>query len=144
MANKGIIFVPINHCVQHENAVQIPSLSPAVITQIQGHARKGYAPFQIRAVFQNKGDELPWSQIYNRWIEFTKEKFHRNRDPFLSCKLYVDSCKYMDLCFFFSFPRAIGFTTSISRSLSEQHECAEALIDSVWKTNSSKLELFLY
>lgn len=38
--------------------------------------------------------------------------------------------------------RAIGFLSTIGVHISKNHECAEWLIDSTYKTNSSNFELF--
>ena len=85
--------------------------------------------------------DVSWSKVYNRWCEFTKATLLRNTNPFLSCLNLTESCKNMSLCLTRKLPRVVACTTTIGKEVLERHECAE-ILDSTYKTNSSKFELF--
>ena len=66
----------------------------------------------------------------------------KSEDPYLSCRQYLENAGNLNLLFESTCPKALGFSTSIGQYISKNHECAELVIDSTHRTNSSKFELF--
>ena len=66
----------------------------------------------------------------------------KNDDPYTSTRQYIESCANLEFCYESQAPRALGFTTTIGKHIAKFHECAELLMDSTHRTNSSKFEFF--
>lgn len=143
ICDENVIHVRLSHAKVHEKVVQRYTLSEEEISLIADKTEEGLAPFQICELLRCKTNQpVSWNQVYYRWLLYMEKKCRRHANPFLSCKLLMQSSKNLKECYFNREPYALGFTTSIAKMVTENHECGEAFIDSTFKTNSSKLELF--
>lgn len=71
-----------------------------------------------------------------------RDRFRRSEDPLILSRLYISSSENLQEIFYSETPFALGFMTRLGLSFLSRHECAEMFIDSTYKTNSLKLELF--
>lgn len=139
----GFVHVRLSHKHVHEKCIKRYTLQCAEIDFIECKAQEGLSPFKIFGILRKKCKEsISLYQVYYRWAMYMEKKCKRDPDPFISGKMYLESASNLSQCFFSCKPFALGFTTGISRMLTHTHECGEAFIDSTYKTNSSKLELF--
>lgn len=65
----------------------------------------------------------------------------RNSDPYVSYRLYLEQSDNLEFPHESVEPRALGSLTSIRLHATNNHECREWLLDSTYRTNSSRVEL---
>lgn len=65
-----------------------------------------------------------------------------NEDPHISSALYANQAKNLRIVMEQTSPFAVGVTTTIGDKVCSFFKCTEAFIDSTYKTNRRKLELF--
>lgn len=81
--------------------------------------------------------------MYYEWLKSVKDQYRKNEDPpFKSSLAYVQSSPNLKLLCYNESPFYIGFTSKFSGIILEKFHVEELLIDSTFKTNHEKLELF--
>lgn len=141
--DTGFVHVRLSHKHVHEKCMKRYTLQRDEIDFIDCKAQEGLAPFKIFEILRDRCKEsISLYQVYYRWSLYMEKKCKRDPDPFVSGKKYLENAANLTECFYSCRPYALGFTTGIAKMVTHTHECGEAFIDSTYKTNSSKLELF--
>ena len=117
-------------------------LSDDDVERIHQLSAQGVAPLQIGTVMLSEVRAVLPKQVEYRWSILQRKTFLKNDDPSSSCRQHIESAANLEFLYESISPKALGFTTNIGYHISKSHDCAELVIDSTHKTNSSKFELF--
>lgn len=103
----------------------------------------GLSPFQILSnVRCNFDNPIIYQDVYNRWMSVVTSRFKRTEEPRRSAEMYISDCPTLHMLVKQGNPYGLGFYTEIGREILENWRVEEVLIDSTFKTNKEKLELF--
>ena len=139
----GFRTVCCMHDYVHESARSQRKLPQDVIEDIEHGAENGFSPFQLATYLSKKTNiDLTWSQVYYRWGLKMESFYKRDQDVKKSARLLLRESAEMKEIIFSEKPYAIGFLCSHGADLCERIRVDEVFIDSTYKTNASKLELF--
>lgn len=130
------------HRVHHESGINFLSLSTDDLDRIQVLSNQDLKPFQICSVLNSEGRSIMWNQVYYRWSLIQRSVYMKKDGPYTSARQCIESCDSITFCYESRNPRALGFITNVRQHISKYYECAELLIDSTNRTNSSKFVLF--
>lgn len=136
--------ITAGHAYVHERDRVRFQLSENQQDEITRLALMGIPPYQVCAALQDGNPEtnVPWNRVYYRWTESIKSKFTRDLDPIQSLKLLARGTSKMRSIYNTDTPFALGMLTNLGERLVREQTCEELFIDSTYKTNSTKLELF--
>ena len=127
----------------HESIPQIFQITPEVNERIKRGAQLGLSPFQIASdLNKEETQQFTWSQVYYRWCLEMEKLYKTSPDIEVSARNYLRSSQSFEEIYHRERPFALGFLCTRARNLCEELNIREAFIDSTFKTNSSKLELF--
>lgn len=130
-----------HHGVERENI----ELSDETKARIFNFCDSGLSPFQIASLLraENEGLLISYDQIYNTWTTHFMTRFKRDSDPLKSCVMYLEEAKHLKKIYRQSEPFGVAFVTNIGLKIVEVNRVEEILIDSTYKTNKQRLELFV-
>lgn len=101
------------------------------------------SPFQVFSNLQTESTHtLLYKNIYNAWKPVMMTKFKRHEDPRESSFLYINECSSLTVINFHSGPYGLSFYTIVGDTIMKSRRVEELLIDSTFKINKEKLELF--
>lgn len=135
--------VRIKHESHHEKAVEQFKLDEDQRAKVMDLAASGMSPFQIlsHVRFSTENGVL-YHSVYNLWSSVMVGKFKRHNDPHQSAIIYIEECDSLHILGVQSNPFGLAFSTEIANHIMQSWKVTEILIDSTFKTNKQKLELF--
>ena len=141
--SSGRMFVFLSRDYVHERLATSKKLSKPLLEEIERAALNGKTPFDIVTELSKSSSEIfTRSQVYYRWNEAIQKRYKRSDDVKKSARELLRESSEFDEIFVQEEPFAIGFTCRFAAEVCENFDIAEAHIDSTYKTNSSKFELF--
>lgn len=102
------------------------------------------APFKIIAQLRLEciGHALSHDELYNSWNVLFMARFKCDLDPMISSLKYLEEAKHWKKSYHQHSPFRIAFMTNIGLKVLKLNMADELLIDSTYKANKQKLELF--
>lgn len=137
---KEKVIVKVSHKIHHERAVSLPEVSYEYIERIRQLSENGFFPFQICNAFRAERRDILWNQVHYRWSTIQGDSYFKSNDHFESYKLYLSCCDKWKMLFF-QMVEHCGVYNFYGRYLSKNQKCAELLIESAHRINSSRFEL---
>lgn len=135
--------IRLRHRTHHPSLRQRPKLDEKSKRRITELAEIGMAPFQVLSVVRAESTSLiVYDDVYHAWAEALSSSFRRHTDPVESVKRYVRESDTVKFIYEQTRPDGIGFATSLGSQLVKDFRVEEVLIDSTYKTNKQKMELF--
>lgn len=137
--------IKLTHTYHHEVRTVISrGLSPNLKSRVNYLCATGLPPFQILAIVRAESDEVTrYSDVYNEWLNVISSRFKRDENPEKSALIYLDSSLHLTKIHTQVNPFGVSFATSIGEKVVSNWRVEEIFIDSTFKTNKSKLELFV-
>ena len=140
---EGETSISCFHEYLHESIASFTQMTPAVNQTIQRGAELGLSPFQIVAELNRGGRQhYTWGQVYYRWSLCMENMYKSCSDIKASARAFLGKSQQFKEILYTEEPFALGFLCIHARKICEEINVREAYIDSTFKTNSSKLELF--
>lgn len=136
-------IIRIKHEDHHTEHVGHAPISDAMKDKIYSLATAGLSPFQILSNIRTEAKNLLlYQDIYNAWQSIMMTKFKRHEDPRESALLYITECPNLHVMHVQSSPYGLSFHTIVGNTIMKFWRVEELLIDSTFKTNKDRLELF--
>lgn len=143
-SKRGIIsWLIVNNDIIHEREGDRFDLSQSQIKCIEERTVEGHAPAHIVQYLKGSGAcTVHPDRVYYQWRKVITKLYQRHKDPLESMINLLQSCKNMAECFRGNHPFCLGVITGLGEELIARHGCEEVFIDSTYRTNSEKLEIF--
>ena len=140
---NGQAVISCFHEYIHESLPQVSQITAEVQCDIQRGVELGLSPFQIVSDLNRQGKgQFSWSQVYYKWCTMMECHYKASSDVKLSARTFLRKSESFIEIFYNQEPFALGFLSNHARRVCDRARIEEAFIDSTFKTNSSKLELF--
>ena len=131
------------HEYVHESVSKVSQISDELGERIRRGAEIGLSPFQILAdVNREESGYFTWGQVYYRWNLAMESMYRTSANVFDSARAFLANSERFKEIYYVQEPFALGFLCNHAHTVCEQVTVKEAFIDSTFKTNSSRMELF--
>lgn len=144
LLKEGNIYsLTTQHKMNHESDRVRYKITPELSALIVSLAGQSQTPAQIIQKLRSENHlHVTWNDVHYRWKEAIKGQFMYDENPFISSVMYAKNAENFEIIFEQNAPYALGVVTSIGKQLTALFSCTEVFIDSTYKTNRSKIELF--
>lgn len=128
----------------HHNTSLRSELNSFERTRDEQCSEGGMLPFQIITVLRADTNEaVLYIEVYNMWLSVLERSFKWDTDPVNSAVRYLKQCKQAKIVLWQKDLIGYGFVTTIGKVICNKFRVDKALMDSTYKTNEQKLELFV-
>lgn len=135
--------VKVRHEAHHGGPASSRTLSKETVQRIQALTQSGMSPFQILNTIRAEGVEVAlYNDVYNVWLKSFSSRYKKHADPIQSSLLYMEASGELEQICVLEEPFAMGCVTKIGEHIVTNWRVEEVFIDSTFKTNKNKLELF--
>ena len=142
-SGKAKLSITVKHAVMHERCETKMALSVPAISRVSQLTESGLAPFQICTILRKEfATPFQYNNVYYCWLESIGSMFKRGKDSKLSADQFLIDSKEFQTIWEQKEPYGTGFLTNLGKQLSAKVPIREVFIDSTYKTNKEKLELF--
>lgn len=137
------LTIRLKHDVHHPTANGTKNFTTSEREYIIMLSQTGIAPYQTLSMMRSrfKGVFL-YEDVYNTWSDSMSGSFKKHSDPFHFVNLYVSSCSEVIPIYHQEKPFALAFVTTLGKSIYKNWNFVKVFIESTFKTNCQKLELF--
>lgn len=135
--------IVLKHYAHHDIIEDNRELSEDAAKRIKELSSSGMSPFQILNMIRAEGWEMIlYNSVYNTWLATISDRFRRHQDPVQSTVVYLKESEEIETLCMQDAPLGIGMITTLGREIVDNWRVEELFIDSTFKTNNSRLELF--
>ena len=139
----GPTVISCFHEYIHESVPHVSQITSEISDAIQRGVDNGLSPFQIVSDLNNqKKGQFTWSQVYYKWSSIMESRYKSSPDVKVSSQAFLAKSGRFSQVYYAESPFALGFISNHARAVCTKAWIQEAYIDSTFKTNSSKLDLF--
>lgn len=137
------LTVTVQHTAHHELLQSKVSLAETDLVRVKELFQSGLAPYQILSILREEtGRRLTYSTVYNAWKSVCQTSFAKDADPLVSAVNLLRESDSLEEIMVLKKPFTFAFTTQIGREFVSKYRIEELFIDSTFKTNGQKLEVF--
>lgn len=147
---QSVLSLKVTFHVKHENhhssdKILMKMDKNVMKTKVLGMLKTRMTPFQIMTTLRSdRHAKALYSDVYNLWSELFSNIYKRENDPHASAIKYIQECDTMQTIYVQNNPFGLGILTEIGLELTDKYSIKELFIDSTFKTNSEKLEMFAF
>ena len=140
---QAVATIEVFHCISHEGIREFPMLTLKDTEEINILAGQGLLPFQIRQqLIKSNSINLTYNQVYCQWHKSVKKQYFQDVDLKISVLRLTNMEPSLTCICHNSSPFYVGFIPTNAAKWTGKFDIHEIFIDSTFKTNAEKLEVF--
>lgn len=137
------LTIKLKHMMHNELYVAPHKLSADAKIQIYELSKGGLTPFQILGTLRATLNKVfIYNQVYNTWIDSISSRFRLDVNPIKSLKMYLENSQELNFVLEQNNPFENCIVPNIGKHILNNWYVKECLIDSTFKTNKQRYELF--